>query len=83
MPMKTIRSGTGAQRLPKLSKFSHKAIDYTPTTANPSNAPSNTQVSPQEHLTWHHDYPPKDFSPILKLLFHITLLFMILAWPEI
>ena len=83
MPRETSRPGTGSQRLPKLLKCISKAINSTPTTYKHSNSPSNPQVGPQEHRTWHHEDPTKDFYPILKLLFHISLLIMVLAWPVI
>ena len=83
MPMETIRLGIGAQRLPKRSKYIPKSINYTPINDKQSNDHSTPKVVPQQHRTWNHEYPPKDFSSILKLLFHITLLIMILTWIAI
>ena len=65
--------GTGAQRPPKLPKYIPKAIKSIPTTANQINAPSITQVGPQEHRIWHHEEPPEDiFSHPQITLVHYT-----------
>ena len=60
MSRKTIKPGTGAQRLPQLPKWIPKAINYIPNTAKKSNAPSTLQVGPQEQCTCNHEDLPKD-----------------------
>ena len=67
IPRETIRPGAGARRLPHFSKCIPKDINFTPTTSKHRNAPGITQMVPQEHLTWDHEYPPKDHVPHPKI----------------
>ena len=75
--------GTGACRLPQLSKFIPNSTNSTLKTANQINVPVIPQVGPQEYLTWYHEDPPMDFSLIFNLLLYIILLTMVLTWPVI
>ena len=77
------RHGTGEQIPPKLAKCIPKTINSIPTTTKQSNSPRTTQVVLQDNCTCHHEELPKDFSPILNLLFHITLLIMVLTCTTI
>ena len=73
MSRETSRSGTGAQILPKISKCIPKDINSTPNTAKQINAPSTSQLCPQEQRTWNHDECPKEkFSHPQNTLAHYT-----------
>ena len=63
MTREKIRPRTGANILPKLSKFTPKAINSTPNTSKQSNDPSTTKVGPQEHRSWNHEDPTEDIPP--------------------
>ena len=72
MPRETSRSGKGAHRLPQFSNCIPKATNSTPTNSKQSIAAGVPQVFPQEHITWHREDPPKDFSRPQLTLVHYT-----------
>ena len=66
-----------------MPKIILKDINYNTTTEKCISVTGNTQVLPQEHLTWHNEDRTKDLFPILHLFFYIKLLIIVLTWPAI
>ena len=62
MTRETSRTGTGAQRLPKLSKCTPKAFNFTPTSAQ-YNHNHVTEMALQYHHKNTHEDPTKDNLP--------------------
>ena len=83
MPREMRSPRTWSWILPQFPNYIPKDTNYTPNNLKKRNSPGITQVDPQKHLTWHHEDPSKVFSPIFNLLLYITLLTMVLTWPDI